>query len=122
MRSDPNFRRLNPADQQRLTQQLRQVNQMPDEQRQRRLARAEMLERLSPQDRTRVNLSAQRWTTQPPQRQALMTRAFRDLRTVPQEQRETLLNSSRYRGVLTFEERDILSDMLLVEPYQPARP
>jgi beta-lactamase class A len=122
LRNDPSFRRLNPADQQRLTQQLRQVNQMPDEQRQRRLARAEMLERLSPQDRMRVNLSAQRWTAQPPQRQAMMTRAFRDLRTVPFDQRLTVLNSSRYKGVFSPEERGILADMLRVEPYQPAQP
>jgi hypothetical protein len=122
LRGDPNFRRLNPADQERLTQQLRQVNQMPDEQRQRRLARAEMLERMSPQDRTRVNLSAQRWTAQPPQRQAMMTRAFRDLRTVPPDQRLSVLNSGRYKGAFSPEERSILADMLRVEPYQPARP
>lgn len=122
MRGDPNFRRLNPSDQQRIVQQLHQVNQMPDEQRQRRLARAEMLERLSPQDRMRVNLSAQRWTAQPPQRQALMRNAFRDLREVPLEQRQIVLNSSRYQGVFTSEERGILADMLRVEPYQPGRP
>lgn len=122
MRGDPAFRRLNPADQQRLTQQLRQVNQMPDEQRQRRLARAEMLERLLPQERMRVNLSAQRWTAQPAERQALMTRAFRDLRSVPLDQRLTVLNSNRYKGVFSPEERSILADMLRVEPYQPAMP
>jgi hypothetical protein len=122
LRGDPAFRRLNPADQQRLTRQLRQVNQMPDEQRQRRLARAELIERLSPQDRMRVDLSARRWTAQPPQRQALMKNAFRDLRTVPLDQRQMVLNSSRYQGVFTPEERGILSDMLRVEPYQPARP
>lgn len=122
MRGNPAFRRLNPADQQRLTQQLRQVNQMPDEQRQRRLARAEMLERLSPQERMRVNLSAQRWTALPAERQALMTRAFRDLRSVPLDQRLTVLNSSRYKGVFSPEERSILADMLRVEPYQPAMP
>ena len=122
MRGDPNFRRLNPSDQQRIVQQLHQVDQMPDEQRQRRLARAEMLERLSPQDRMRVSLSAQRWTAQPPQRQALMRNAFRDLREVPLEQRQIVLNSSRYQGVFTPVERGILADMLRVEPYQPARP
>ena len=49
LRDDPAFRRLSPADQQRVIQQLHQVNQLTEEQRQRRLARAEIIEHLSPQ-------------------------------------------------------------------------
>jgi phage-related protein len=121
LRGDPSFRRLPPADQQRVVRQLHQVNQMPEEQRQRRLARADMIERLSPQDRMRINLSARRWVELPPGRQALMKNAFRDLRAVPTDQRQTVLNSARYQGVFSPEERGILSDMLRVEPYQPTR-
>jgi len=50
-----------------------------------------------------------------------MKDAFRDLRSVPLDQRQTVLNSSRYQGVFSPEERGILSDMLRVEPWQPAR-
>ncbi len=121
LRGDPSFRRLNPADQQRLMQQLHQVNQMPEEQRQRRLARAEMIERLSPQERMQINLSARRWAYLPPVRQALMKNAFQDMRSVPLDQRPIMLNSGRYQGVFTPEERGILTDMLRVEPYEPAR-
>lgn len=121
LRGDPSFRRLNPADQQRLMQQLHQVNQMPEEQRQRRLARAEMIEHLSPQERMQINLSARRWAFLPPVRQALMKNAFQDLRAVPLDQRQMVLNSGRYRGVFSPEERGILTDMLRVEPYEPAR-
>lgn len=121
LRGDPNFRRLPPGEQQRVVRQLREVNQLPDEQRQRRLARAEMIEHLPPQEQMRINLSARRWATLPPDRQAMMKRAFQDLRTVPLEQRPMVLNSERYQGAFTPEERGILSDMLLVEPYQPMR-
>jgi hypothetical protein len=120
LRADPSFRRLNPDDQQRLVEQLHEVNQMPEEQRQRRLARAEMIERLSPQGRMRINLSARRWAYLPPVRQALMKNAFQDLRAVPLDQRPTMLNSGRYQGVFTPEERGILTDLLRVEPYEPA--
>jgi hypothetical protein len=95
---------------------------MPDEQRQRRLARNEMIERLSPQERMRVNLSATRLASLPPDRHALVSRAFRDLREVPLDQRPTVLNSSRYQGVFSPEERGILTDMLRVEPFEAARP
>jgi hypothetical protein len=121
LRSDPSFKRLNPLMQQRLVQQLHQVNQLTPEQQQRRLARVEMLERLSPQERMQINLSQRRWAALPLDRQALLKSAFHDLRAVPLEQRQTVLNSGRYQGVFSAEERGILSDLLRVEPYQPAR-
>ena len=89
LRSDPSFNRLSPYDQQRVVQQLHQVNQLPDELRQRRLARAEALERMSPQERMQVSNSARLWANQPPERQSLMKSAFRDLRSVPLDQRQT---------------------------------
>jgi hypothetical protein len=121
LRSDPSFKRLNPTDQQRLVQQLHQVNQLPEEQRERRLARVDMLEKLSPQERMQINLSQRRLTAMPQERQALMKSAFRDLRSVPLEQRQTVLNSSRYQGVFSPDERGILTDLLRVEPYEAAR-
>jgi len=121
LRGDPSFRRLAPADQQRLVQQLHQVNELTPEQRQRRLARTEILEHLAPQERMQVERSQRRWPTLPVERQALMKNAFRDLREVPPDQRQTVLNSSRYQGVFSPEERGILADFLRVEPYQPAR-
>jgi hypothetical protein len=69
----------------------------------------------------RVDLSGRRMLTLPPDRQAQMKSAFRDLRAVPLDQRQTVLNSGRYQGAFSPEERGILSDLLRVEPYQPAR-
>jgi hypothetical protein len=92
---------------------------MPEAQRERRLARTEALERLSPQERLQVNNSARRWSTLPAGRQALMRSAFRDLRAVPPDQRPIVLNSDRYKNAFTPEERGILNDMLRVEPCQP---
>ena len=65
--------------------------------------------------------SARRWTTLAPDRQGVMKSAFRDLRNVPPDQRQTVLNSARYQNAFSPEERGILSNMLSVEPYQPQR-
>ena len=46
LRSDPSFRKLPQGEQQRVINELNQVNRLPDAQRERRLARAENLERL----------------------------------------------------------------------------
>jgi hypothetical protein len=80
-----------------------------------------MIEHLPPQELARINNSARRWLALPVDRQALIKNAFRDLRAVPLDQRPTVLNSARYQGVFTPEERGILSDLLRVEPYQPAQ-
>jgi hypothetical protein len=50
-----------------------------------------------------------------------MKNAFRDLRSVPPDQRDIVLNSARYQSQFSPQERGILSDMLRVEPYQPPR-
>jgi hypothetical protein len=94
---------------------------LTEEQRQRRLARNEMIEHLPAQEQMRINNSARRWLALPVDRQALMKNAFRDLRAVPLDQRPMVLNSTRYQGVFTTEERGILTDLLRVEPYQPVR-
>ena len=49
----------------------------------------------------------------------MMRNAFRDLKAVPPDQRSIVLNSSRYQGQFSPEERGILSNMLRVEPYAP---
>ena len=119
LRNDPGFQRLPQGEQQRLIQQLHSVNGMDEAERQRRLARNEMLERLSPQDRMRVNQSALAWRALPSDRQSVMRNAFHDLRSVPPDQRATVLNSARYQNQFSSQERGILSDMLRVEPYTP---
>lgn len=102
-------------------QQLHHVNQLPEEQRQRRLARNEILEHMAPQEQMRVYNSMRRLNALPPDRRAMMGNAFRDLRAVPMDQRATVLSSSRYQSTFTPDERGILSDVLRAEPYEPAQ-
>ena len=54
----------------------------------------------------------------PPDRQTIVRRAFQDLRGVPIDQRETMLNSARYNATFSPQERGVLSNLLRVEPYE----
>jgi len=121
LRQEPGFNRLSPGEQQRQIQQLHQLNQMPEPQRDRRLARAEAFERLSPGEQMQVRQSSSRLGTLPADRQLMVRRAFQDLRGVPMDQRETVLNSARYGATFSPEERGILSNLLRVEPYEGPR-
>ena len=64
---------------------------------------------------------ARMWAEQPEARQGVMRNAFRDLRSVPPDQRLTVLDSERYRRIFSTQERDILTNMLRVEPYEPQK-
>ena len=101
--------------------QLHDVDQMPAQQRERRLARAEAIEHMSPQNRMQLNQSSQSFAALQPDRQAMVKRAFQDLRSVPLDQRQMVLNSARYQHVFSPEERNILTNFLSVEPYEPSR-
>jgi hypothetical protein len=95
---------------------------MPEAERQRRLERNEMLERLTPQQRMQAGEAVRRWRTLPADRQAVMRQAFQDLSAVPLDQRATVLNSARYQSTFSPEERSILTDVLRAQPYAPPRP
>ena len=94
---------------------------MSEGQRDRRLARAEALERLSPAQQAQVKQSSRDLVALPPDRQAVVRRAFQDLRGVPTEQRDTILNSARYNATFSPQERGILSNLLRIEPYDGPR-
>jgi hypothetical protein len=122
LQSEPGFNRLAPDQQQRLVQKLRDLNNMRPGERDRTLARAENLERLSPQQRDQVRGAAGQLRYMPMDRQRAVRRAFQDLRNVPPGLRNSELNSPRFAGQFSPEERSVLGNLLTVEPYQPAPP
>lgn len=83
------------------------------------MARQEMFERLSPEQRQGVRSSAQEMRSLPQDRQHQVTSAFNDLRRLPPNQRDAVLNSARFAHQFTPEERHVLGSLLSVEPYQP---
>jgi hypothetical protein len=54
-----------------------------------------------------------------PARNQQVRGAFRVLRDMPPEQRERVLNSPAYRSMYSDHERQILGNLLSVEPYSP---
>ncbi len=118
LRQEPGFDRLAPQQQQNLVNHLHQLNQMPAEQRQRTLNRIENMEHLTPERRQAVRSSAQQLGALPEDRKRLVKKAFRDLRDLPPEQRQSLMNSPQFAGQFSAQERSIMGNLLVVEPYQ----
>jgi hypothetical protein len=44
----------------------------------------------------------------PPDRQRMVTTAVRDLRAMPPDQRESVINSDRFKGMFSDQERDMM--------------
>jgi hypothetical protein len=119
LRREPGFSRLPQQQQQRLVDRLHQLDTMPPQQRQRTLGRVENMERLSPERRQAVRGSAQELSNMDPARKQQVRGAFRVLRDIPPGQRQQVLNSPAYRSMYTEHERQVLSNLLSVEPYTP---
>lgn len=119
LRREPGFNHLPQPQQQRLIDRLHQLDSMPPQKRQRTLGRIENMERLSPDRRQAIRGSAQELSGMDFGRQQQVRGAFRVLREMPPGQREQVLNSPAYRSMYSDHERQILGNLLSVEPYQP---
>ena len=80
-----------------------------------------MLERMSPQEQMQVRQAGRRLHGAAARSPDMVKRAFQDLRSVPPDQRGTVLNSARYQSQFSPDERDILGNLLRAEPYEPPR-
>lgn len=119
LHAEPGFNRLPPQEQQRLSNRLQQLNSMPPERRQRILQRNEALERLSPEQRQQVRSTMQQVSQMPEDRRRMMRRAFHDIAQLPPGQRQAILDSPQFRTQFSDQERQMLSTMMIVEPYNP---
>ena len=76
---------------------------------------------MTPQERMQLDRSTQELTRLSPDRQAMVKRAFQDLRGVPEDERQIVINSQRYQQQFSPQERDMLTNLLRAEPYMPGR-
>ena len=121
LQSDPQFRKLPTQQQQRLVNRLQKFNSLPPQEQQRRLNRIETWEHLTPQQKTQARQLAQQWKQLPPNRQQVMKTAIGDLRAMPPEQRESVLESDRFKGMFSEQERNMLRETTRL-PLAPAVP
>jgi hypothetical protein len=121
LESEPGFHDLPAETQQRMRDRLTQLNSMPPEQRRRLLERNEAIAHLSVTQRQQFRGAMQQFGSLPQDRRRLVGRAFRDLREMPEPQRQAMMNSDRFRSQFSDEERNTLNNLLAVEPYIPVR-
>ncbi len=120
LQSDPQFRKLPPQQQERLQNRLQRFNNLPPQQQQRILNRAKTFNSLSPQQQAQVRQLNSQWKQLPAERQQMMKTAIGDLRAMPPDQREKVLDSPRFQGMFSDQERNMLRETAKL-PLAPAQ-
>jgi Protein of unknown function (DUF3106) len=124
LQSDPAFRRLPPERQQMLRQRLQHFSSLPPQQQQRMLTRMETWEHLTPGQKLEARQLFGRMQQLPSDRRRMVGTAIRDLRAMPPAQREQIIDSNRFKGVFSPEERDVMrgATRLPLAPPEEGRP
>lgn len=108
LHSDPGFQHLPPAQQQQLEQRLNHFSNLPPQQQLRMLNRMETWEHLTPEQKQQARQVFSQIKQLPPDRQRAVNTAIHDLRPMSPEQRERIINSDRFRGMFSDQERDMM--------------
>jgi len=108
LQRDPAFRRLPPGQQQLLRQRLQHFSSLPPQQQLRMLNRMETWEHLTPAQKQQARQIFGQMRQLPPQRQRMVGTAIHDLRALPPGQRERIIDSPRFRGMFSDQERDMM--------------
>src|SRR5579864_8198324 len=108
LQNDPAFRRLPPERQQQLRQRLQHFSDLPPQQQLRMLNRMETWEHLTPEQKQQAREVFGQLRQLPPDRQRMVKTAVRDLRNMPPDQREKIINSDRFKGMFSDQEREMM--------------
>jgi Protein of unknown function (DUF3106) len=121
LQSDPAFRRLPAERQQRLRERLQHFSTLSPQQQLRVLNRMETWEHLTPAQKQEARELFGQLRALPPDRKQVVTTAIEDLRGMTPEQREQVINSDRYKGMFSDQERDLMRDAARL-PLSPPGP
>lgn len=110
LQSDPAFRRLPAERQQRLRERLQHFSTLSPEQQLRVLSRMETWEHLTPAQKQEARQVFGQFRQLPPDRQRTVKTAIEDLRAMPVDQREQVINSDRFKGMFSDQERELMRD------------
>jgi hypothetical protein len=108
LQNDPAFRRLTPERQQQLRQRLQHFSNLPPQQQLRMLNRMDTWEHLTPQQKQEARQIYGQMRQLPPDRQRMVTTAVRNLRGMPPDQQEKVINSDRFKGMFSDQEREMM--------------
>src|SRR5256886_16325781 len=98
LQNDPQFQRLSPDRQQQLRQRLQHLSSLPPQQQERGLSRMGTWVHLTPEQKQDARRIFGQMQQLPADRRQTVGSAFRNLRAMPPEQREQVINSEHFKN------------------------
>lgn len=111
LQNDPAFRSLPPEKQQLYLHRLQRFSNLPPQRQLQMLNRMETWEHLTPEQKTEAKQVFSQFRQLPPERKRMVETAVRDLRAMPPDQREQVINSDRFKGMFSDQERDMMREV-----------
>src|SRR4051812_33411437 len=108
LQNDPAFRSLPPDRQQMLRQRLQHFSSLSPQEQLRMLNRMETWEHLTPEQKLEARQIFRQMQQLPPDRQRMVRTAVQDLRAMPPDQREKVIDSDRFKGEFSDQEREMM--------------
>lgn len=108
LQNDPVFQRLSPERQQVLRRRLEHFSTLPPEKQLQMLNRMETWEHLTPEQKQQARQVFSQFRQLPPDRRRLARKAVEDLSAMPPGQREQIIDSDRFKGMFSDQEREMI--------------
>lgn len=108
--NDPAFKKLPPARQQILRERLQHFSSLPPQRQIQILNRMDTWEHLTPEQKQEARQVFRQMSQLPPARRRMVHTAIDDLRTMPADQRENVINSDKFKGMFSDQERQLMRD------------
>jgi hypothetical protein len=108
LQNEPGFRKLTPERQQQLRERLRHFSSLPPAQQQRILNNMDRWAHLTPQQKQQARQVFGQMQQLSPDRRRMVNTAIGDLRGMPAVEREQIIDSPRFKGMFSPQEREIM--------------
>jgi hypothetical protein len=108
LENDPDFRRLPVERQQKYRQRLQHFSSLPPEAQLKILNRMETWEHLTPEQKQEARQLFGQFRQLPPNRQNMVKTAVDDLRAMPPDQRDREIDSDKFKGMFSDQERELM--------------
>jgi Protein of unknown function (DUF3106) len=108
--NDPTFKKLPLARQQILRERLQHFSSLPPQRQIQILNRMDTWEHLTPEQKQEARQVFRQMTQLPPDRRRMVHTAIDDLRRMPADQRENVINSDKFKGMFSDQERQLMRD------------
>jgi hypothetical protein len=110
LQNDPAFQKLPTAQQQKLRERLQRFSSLSPEQQLQILNRMETWEHLTPEQKQEARQIFGQMRQLPPDRRRMVHTAIDDLRAMPPDEREQVINSDRFKGMFSDQERQLMRE------------